>query len=65
MKIYTGWVLSLENQEVVVTGSLSIRGTTAYILRNTSDGIKSSIRRDALLQGMNDKSILYIKSVVV
>lgn len=63
MKVYNGWVLEINGVEYTVVGSNKIRGKQYYYLRS-KQGV-STINRDLLLEGMNDKSIKYITSVPV
>lgn len=63
MKIYNGWILRIEGGDFSVIGSLKIRGTQSYILKALNDGVKTSISRNRLLSGMNDKSITYMGNV--
>lgn len=62
MKVYNGWVLAIEGQEFKVDGSMSIRGSQSYLLKNVDSGETSSISREALLSQFG-KSITYVRSV--
>ena len=63
MKVYNGWVLEIKGVEYTVVGSNKIRGKQYYYLRS-KQGV-STINRNALIDGMNDKTIKYITSVQV
>ncbi len=63
MKVYNGWVLEINGVEYTVVGSNKIRGKQHYYLRS-KQGV-STIDRDALIDGMNDKTIKYVTSVQV
>ena len=63
MKVYNGWVLEINGVEHNVVGSNKIRDRHYYYLRS-KQGV-STINRNALIEGMNDKTIKYITSVQV
>jgi hypothetical protein len=61
MKIYTGWVLKIEDAICTIVGSNTLRGTTYYVLK-TANGARK-ILRDELISGLNSGSIKYVRSV--
>lgn len=61
MKVYKGWVLSIEGAEYTVKGSMKLRGVQAYVLAGKT-GVRS-IKRDDFLAGMHNGSIKYVASV--
>jgi hypothetical protein len=63
VKIYTGWVLEIDGFEWTVAGSQKLRGVQSYVLRGVQ-GVRS-IKRDALIAGVHNKSVKYVTSVVV
>lgn len=63
MKIYNGWILKIGGIDFAILGSLKIRGNQSYVLKSIIDGSKTSISRDRLLTGMDDKTITYMGNV--
>lgn len=61
MKVYNGWILEINGQDQKVIGSVKIRGSQSYVLKDASDK-KSSIKRADLLDGYNSGNIKYLRS---
>ncbi len=64
MRVFNGWVLKVDGQEQTVIGSIKVRNSQSYVLKN-AQGAKTSINRDALLAKMASKEIVYVRSVSV
>lgn len=60
-KVYVGWVINADGEELKIIGSMKIRGKQIYVVKN-GKGEKLSFRRESLLAGFENGSITYDRS---
>ena len=60
MKVYTGWIVSIDNKQVEIIGTRKLRTKQYYILKDTSNN-KLSIDRETFLTQFNNGTIKYIR----
>jgi hypothetical protein len=63
MRVYNGWIISIEGKKFRVDGSIKIRSNQIYLLRG-EDGEKSSISRAMFLKMWSEDKIKYVASAV-
>lgn len=62
MKIYNGWVVSIEGEEWKVVGRNAIRKTSWILLKHLSSGAVRSFERNMFINHFNEGNISYIRS---
>jgi hypothetical protein len=60
MKVYTGWIVSVNNKELEIIGTRKLRAKQYYILKDTNNK-KLSIERHEFLEQYNNGTIKYIR----
>lgn len=60
-KIRNGWIFKIDGKEYMIDGSINIRKSQIYLLKNISDDNIASIKRKELIDGLLNGSIQYIQ----
>jgi len=60
-KVYVGWVINAEGEELKIIGSMKVRGKQIYVVKN-EQGEKQAFQRESMLAGFENGSIEYVRS---
>jgi len=60
-KVYVGWVINAEGEELKIIGSMKMRGKQIYVVQNEKGG-KEAFQRSAMLAGFKSGIITYVRS---